>query len=85
MLFGSDCNNNMLQDVTGVKRGDTVGLRLLKNKSFKEEKMTQVGLYAIGISTPLEANKSLTDFPTSLTGEHETKGWTSINRAWPSA
>jgi hypothetical protein len=26
MLFGSDCNNNMLRDVTGVKRGDTVGL-----------------------------------------------------------
>jgi len=26
MLFGSDCNNNMLWDVTGVKRGDTVGV-----------------------------------------------------------
>jgi hypothetical protein len=34
-------------------------LRLLKNKGFKEEKMTQVGLYAIGTSTPLESNKSL--------------------------
>jgi hypothetical protein len=31
----------------------------LKNKGFKEEKMTQVGLYAIGTSTPLESNKSL--------------------------
>jgi hypothetical protein len=26
MLFGSDGNNNMLRDVTGVKRGDTVGI-----------------------------------------------------------
>src|SRR4029434_9817374 len=26
MLFGSDCNDDMLRDVTGVKRGDTVGL-----------------------------------------------------------
>jgi hypothetical protein len=26
MLFGSDCNNNMLRDVTRVKRGETVGL-----------------------------------------------------------
>src|SRR5919109_1926310 len=26
MLFGSDCNNNMLRDVIEVKRGDTVGL-----------------------------------------------------------
>ena len=33
-------------------------LRLLKNKGFKEEKMTQVGLYAIGKSTTLESNKS---------------------------
>src|SRR5262245_38953008 len=27
MLFGSDCNDDMLRDVTGVKRGDTVGVR----------------------------------------------------------
>src|SRR5215472_9370904 len=26
MLFGSDCNNNMLRDVTKVKRGETVGI-----------------------------------------------------------
>src|SRR4029450_12055738 len=26
MLFGSDCNNNTLRDVIGVKRGDTVGI-----------------------------------------------------------
>src|SRR5499427_6499749 len=26
ILFGSDCNNNTLRDVIGVKRGDTVGL-----------------------------------------------------------
>ena len=26
MLFGSDCNNNRLRDVTGFKRGDTVGI-----------------------------------------------------------
>jgi hypothetical protein len=34
-------------------------LRLWKNKGFKEEKMAQVGLYAIGTSTTLESNKSL--------------------------
>src|SRR5262245_45241468 len=34
-------------------------LRLLKNKGFKEESMTQVGLYAIGTSATLESNKSL--------------------------
>ena len=34
-------------------------LRLLKNKGFKEESMTKVGLYAIGKSTTLESNKSL--------------------------
>src|SRR5215471_1069323 len=33
-------------------------LRLLKNKGFKEERMTKVGLYAIGTSTTLESNKS---------------------------
>jgi hypothetical protein len=34
-------------------------LRLLKNKGFKEERTTKVGLYAIGKSTTLESNKSL--------------------------
>jgi hypothetical protein len=34
-------------------------LRLLKNKGFKEESMTKVGLYAIDKSTSLESNKSL--------------------------
>jgi hypothetical protein len=33
-------------------------LRLLKNKDFKEESMTQVALDAIGTSTTLESNKS---------------------------
>ena len=33
--------------------------RLLKNKDFKEERMTKVELDAIGTSTPLESNKSL--------------------------
>ena len=33
-------------------------LRPLKNKGFKEEGMTKVGLYAIGSSTTLESNKS---------------------------
>ena len=41
-------------------------LRLLKNKGFKEESMTKVGLYAIGISTTLESNKSLRGIRTSL-------------------
>jgi hypothetical protein len=31
----------------------------LKNKGFKEERMTKVGLYAIDKSTILESNKSL--------------------------
>jgi hypothetical protein len=34
-------------------------LRLLKNNDFKEERMTKVGLDAIGTSTTLESNKSL--------------------------
>src|SRR5215831_15912364 len=33
-------------------------LRLLKNKSFKEERMTKVALDAVGTSTTLESNKS---------------------------
>jgi hypothetical protein len=41
-------------------------LRLLKNKDFKEESMTKVGLYAIGISTTLESNKSLFDLPPGM-------------------
>jgi len=36
-------------------------LSLLKNKGFKEERMTKVGLYAIGTSTTLESNKSHRD------------------------
>jgi len=31
---------------------------LLKNKGFKEGRVTKVGLYAIDKSTPLESNKS---------------------------
>ena len=38
-------------------------LRLLKNKGFKEERRTKVGLYAIGKSTTLESNKSLRRLP----------------------
>ena len=34
-------------------------LRLLKNKGFKEERKTKVGLDAIDTSTTLESNKSL--------------------------
>jgi hypothetical protein len=30
----------------------------LKNKGFKEERMTKVGLYAVDKSTTLESNKS---------------------------
>ena len=33
-------------------------LRLLKNKGFKEESRTKTSLYALGIATPLESNKS---------------------------
>jgi hypothetical protein len=31
----------------------------LKNKGFKEESMTKVGVYALDTSTTLESNKSL--------------------------
>ena len=34
-------------------------LRPLKNKGFKEERVTKIGLYAIGKSTTLKSNKSL--------------------------
>jgi hypothetical protein len=37
-------------------------LRLLKNKGFKGESRTKVGVDAIGMSTTLESNKSLSDF-----------------------
>ena len=39
------------------EKGDLF-LSLLKNKGFREESMTKVGLYAIGTSTTLESNKS---------------------------
>jgi len=39
------------------EKGDSF-LRLLKNKGFREENMTKVGLYAIGTYTTLESNKS---------------------------
>jgi hypothetical protein len=38
MLFGSDCNNNMIRDVTGVKRGDTVGLGKIRERLGKGNK-----------------------------------------------
>jgi transposase len=34
----------------------------LKKKSFKEERMTTIGLYTIGTSTTLESNKSLRQY-----------------------
>ena len=34
-------------------------LRPLKKKGFKEDRVTTIGLYAIGTSTTLESNKSL--------------------------
>jgi len=43
-------------------------LRLLKNKDFKEERMTKVELDAIGTSTPLESNKSLISLMGSIGG-----------------
>ena len=46
-------------------------LRLLENKDLKEERMTQVELYAIGTSTTLDCNKSLYGItPSSPRGEH---------------
>jgi hypothetical protein len=32
---------------------------MFKNKDFRKESMTKVGLYAIGTTTTLESNKSL--------------------------
>jgi len=43
--------------VVSEKRNSFVSL--LKKKGFKAERMTKVGLYAIGTSTTLESNKSL--------------------------
>ena len=43
-------------------------LRPLKNKGFREESMTKVGLYAIDKSTTLESNKSLSNTLGSLSG-----------------
>src|SRR5262245_59428079 len=40
------------------KKGNS-SLSLLKNKGFKEERMTKVGWYAVDTSTTLESNKSL--------------------------
>jgi hypothetical protein len=38
-------------------KGDSF-VGLLKNKGFREDNMTKVGLYAIGTYTTLESNKS---------------------------
>jgi hypothetical protein len=35
----------------------------VKKKRFKEERVTKVELYAIGTSTTLESNKSLSQYP----------------------
>ena len=43
-------------------------LRLLKNKGFKKESMTKVGLYALSKSTTLESNKSHDDMLRDVTG-----------------
>src|SRR5262249_6706311 len=37
VFVGSDCNNNALRDVIGVKRGETVGLGFLRYIVCKEE------------------------------------------------
>ena len=46
-------------NIPTLSENRTSFLRLLKNKGFKEERLTKVGLYAIGTSTTLESNKSL--------------------------
>ena len=48
-----------LREATRVKRGETVSLRLWKNKGFKEESLTKVCGYVLGNSTTLAANTSL--------------------------
>ena len=44
-------------------------LRPLKNKGFKEELVTKIGVYDILKSTPLESNKSLVNLPFGPEGE----------------
>jgi hypothetical protein len=41
-----------------VVREVQLTFKVIENKGFKEERMTKVGLYAIGKSTTLESNKS---------------------------
>ena len=41
-------------------------LRPLKNKGFKEERVTRMRLSNLSTSTPLESNKSLSDLPSNL-------------------
>src|SRR5215467_3635159 len=45
MLFGSDCNNNTLRDVIGVKRGDTVGIMLGPTMRTPEDVLAVLQLY----------------------------------------
>ena len=45
-------------------------LRLLKNKGFKKESRTKVGVYAISKSTTLESNKSLAQSPPQQARAH---------------
>ena len=41
-------------------------LRPLKNKGFKEERVTRMRLSNLSTSTTLESNKSLSDLPSNL-------------------
>jgi hypothetical protein len=52
-------------------------LRPLKNKGFKEERVTKIGLYAIGKSTTLESNKSL-----AINGRTSCRPWRHTAMPW---
>jgi hypothetical protein len=50
-------------------RSATHFVRLLKNKSFKEESMAKARLYTIGTSTTMESNKSQNRYFETIPGE----------------
>ena len=63
-------------DAPPLSKKRNSSLSLLKNKGFKEERMTKVGWYAVDKSTTLESNKSQIAWPRlhSLTPLHESSG-----------
>jgi membrane glycosyltransferase len=69
MLFGSDCNNNMLRDVTKVKRGETVGLGSLA-ESLQQD--------TIGPTFRPVPDETVTPMPAQ-----DLTCWDTNSRVWP--